>query len=237
MIKIMTAAERHTTHHNGIHGEFSFSFGDYVDPHNEHFGSLLAHNEYKLGPLEGFDRRFHHDLVIAYVVLEGTLTYEDDTGRLTELKPGTVHVVNTGSGVYHAERNSSPSSDVSYLEMWFLPAEPGLSSSYHEGAFAEQPQNPLSPILITGSGEGSLPMSLDVKMYSGRLETGHELTCPSKDRRIHVYAISGHVEITMEEGVFDLTSGDTARIQKCDKVKFRGNASEGFSEMMIIDMP
>ena len=67
MIKIMTAAERHTTHEDGIHSEFSFSFGDYIDPHNEHFGSLLAHNEYTLQPMEGFDRRFHHDLVIRFL--------------------------------------------------------------------------------------------------------------------------------------------------------------------------
>ncbi|QOT10126.1 pirin family protein [Paenibacillus sp. JNUCC32] len=239
MIKIMTAAERHTTHENGIHSEFSFSFGDYTDPHNEHFGSLLAHNEYVLQPMEGFDRRFHHDLVIVHLVLEGTLTYEDDTGKVMELTPGTIHVVNTGSGVYHAERNASSSEDVRYLEMWFLPAEPGLETSHHQSNFTKEQQlNQMLPIIGSGNGESSLPQSLDVVMYSSILETGQELTYSlAGDRRMHLYVISGHVEISSEDGVFDIKAGDAARIQRRHELTFRGNSSEGSSEMVLIDMP
>ncbi|MEX3618617.1 pirin family protein [Paenibacillus glucanolyticus] len=239
MIKIMTAAERHTTHDDGIHSEFSFSFGDYTDPHNEHFGSLLAHNEYVLKPMEGFDRRFHHDLVIVHLVLEGKLTYEDDKGKFMELTPGTIHVVNTGSGIYHAENNASSSEDVRYLEMWFLPAEPGLEASHHQGDFTQaQRLNQMLPIIGSGDGERSLPQSLDVVMYSSILETGKELTYSlSEDRRMHVYVISGQVEISSEDGVFDISSGDAARIQRRHELTFQGNSSEGNSEVVIIDMP
>lgn len=239
MIKIMTAAERHTTHKDGIHSEFSFSFGDYTDPHNEHFGSLLAHNEYVLKPMEGFDRRFHHDLVIVHLVLEGTLTYEDDTGKEMELTPGSIHVVNTGSGVYHAEKNASSSEDVRYLEMWFLPPEPNLETSHHQGDFTKEQQlNQVLPIMGPGHGERSLPESLDVVMYSTILETGQELTYSlAEGRRMHLYVISGQVEISSEDGIFDITAGDAARIQRRHELTFRGNSSEGNSEVVMIDMP
>lgn len=238
MIKIMTAAERHTTHKDGIHSEFSFSFEDYTDPHNEHFGSLLAHNEYMLKPMEGFDRRFHHDLIIVHLVLEGSLTYEDDTGKEIELTPGSIHVVNTGTGVYHAEKNPS-SEDVRYLEMWFLPAEPDLETSHHQSDFTqEQRLNQMLPIIRSGHGESSLPQSLDVVIYSTILETGQELTYSlAGDRRMHLYVISGQVEISSEDGKFDITAGDAARIQRRHELTFRGNSSEGISEVVMIDMP
>lgn len=41
MIKVVTSAERHTSNREWIHSEFSFSFADYDDPSNAHFGALL----------------------------------------------------------------------------------------------------------------------------------------------------------------------------------------------------
>lgn len=239
MIKIMTAAERHTTHEDGIHSEFSFSFGDYIDPHNEHFGSLLAHNEYTLEPMEGFDRRFHHDLVIVHLVLEGTLTYEDDTGKQADLTPGTIHVLNTGSGVYHAERNTSASEVVRYLEMWFLPAEPGLETSHYQEVYTEQDRlNRLLRLLGSSSRELSSPQALDMVMYGSVLETGEALEYSlAEDRRMHVYVTSGHIEISSDDGVFEVKAGDAARIHRRHNLTFKGNSSEGSSEIILIDMP
>ena len=184
---------------------------------------MLAHNEYMLKPMEGFDRRFHHDLIIVHLVLEGALTYEDDTGKEMELTPGSIHVVNTGTGVYHAEKNAS-SEDVRYLEMWFLPAEPDLETSHHQGNFTKEQQlNQMLPIIGSGNGESSLPQSLDVVIYSTILETGQELTYSlAGDRRMHLYVISGQVEISSEDGKFDITAGDAARIQRRHKLTFRG---------------
>lgn len=239
MIKIMTAAERHTTHENGIHSEFSFAFGDYIDPHNEHFGSLLAHNEYTLEPMEGFDRRYHHDLVIVHLVLEGTLSYEDDTGRNEDLRPGTVHVLNTGPGVYHAERNGSASEAVRYIEMWFLPPEPGLQTSHYQEVYGEEQQlNQLLPLFGSSSGELSSPQALDMIMYSSVLETGKELAYSlAEDRRMHVYVISGHIEISSDDGVFKVMAGDAARIKRRHELTFKGNSNEEKSALILIDMP
>ena len=50
MIKVVTSAERHTSNREWIHSEFSFSFADYDDPSNAHFGVLLAHNDNELKP-------------------------------------------------------------------------------------------------------------------------------------------------------------------------------------------
>jgi redox-sensitive bicupin YhaK (pirin superfamily) len=123
--------------------------------------------------------------------------------------------------------------------MWFLPAEPGLETSHHQSNFTKEQQlNQMLPIIGSGNGESSLPQSLDVVMYSSILETGQELTYSlAGDRRMHLYVIRGHVEISSEDGVFDITAGDAARIQRRHELTFRGNSSEGSSEMVLIDMP
>ncbi|GAB6927219.1 pirin-like bicupin family protein [Paenibacillus sp. JCM 10914] len=239
MIKIMTAAERHTTHEDGIHSEYNFSFGDYEDPHNEHFGSLLAHNEYVLKPTEGFERKLHHDLVIVHLVLEGSLLYEDDTGKHLELTPGSIHVVNTGSGVHHSEHNSSTTSDTRYIEMWFLPTEPGLTPSHHRSDFtSEQQRNQLFPVIGSGHGVRSLPKSLDVVMYSSLLEKGKELNYRlEEDRRMHVYVVNGHLQIEAEDGTFDIAPGDSARIKRRQNLTLRGNSNEVATQLIVVEMP
>ncbi|KHF33678.1 Quercetin 2,3-dioxygenase [Paenibacillus sp. P1XP2] len=77
MIKVVTSAERHTSEKGWIHSEFSFSFADYDDPSNSHFGCLLAHNDNCLSPLQGFKKHPHHDLEIVSYVISGTLEHND----------------------------------------------------------------------------------------------------------------------------------------------------------------
>lgn len=77
MIKVVTSEERHTSDRGWIHSEFSFSFADYDDPSNAHFGCLLAHNENTLMPQEGFKKHPHHDLELVSYVISGTLKHTD----------------------------------------------------------------------------------------------------------------------------------------------------------------
>lgn len=239
MIKVMTSAERHTMHSGGIHGEFSFSFGEYEDPHNEFFGSLLAHNEYVLEPKQGMERSYHHDLVMIYFVLEGTLSYEDDAGGRMELQPGSVYVINTGTGVAHMEKNEDETRTVRYLQLWLLPGELGQAPSHNYSTFSrEQRLNRLYPVVPGASGETKLPLMLDAELYSTILETENSLNHSiSGSRRVHLYVVSGIVEVTTDEGVFQLASGDTARIHQCDEIQVKGIASEGASELIAIELP
>ena len=98
MIKIVTSVERHTSEKGWIHSEFSFSFADYDDPSNSHFGCLLALNDNQLQPQEGFKKHPHHDLEIVSLVISGTLQHEDDLGNQHVLEAGTVQVMSAGTG-------------------------------------------------------------------------------------------------------------------------------------------
>lgn len=241
MIKVVTSEERHTSDRGWIHCEFSFSFADYDDPSNAHFGCLLAHNDNTLMPQEGFKRHPHHDLEIVSYVISGRLKHTDSMGTEQILEPGTVQVMSAGTGVEHSETNPSEDEPVRFLQMWFLPSQRMLKPSYTNRQFDPQEQlNRLCPV-VSGQGvegaEGALPIAQDVTCYLTQLESGKKIMYPQhEDRRTHLFLISGHVDITCADGNFHLKPGDAARIRKSCDLQITSTGSEA-AEFVLVDLP
>lgn len=241
MIKVVTSEERHTSDRGWIHSEFSFSFADYDDPSNAHFGCLLAHNDNTLMPQEGFKRHPHHDLEIVSYVISGRLKHTDSMGTEQILEPGTVQVMSAGTGVEHSETNPSEDEPVRFLQMWFLPSQRMLKPSYTNRQFDPQEQlNRLCPVVsgqrVEGA-EGALPIAQDVTCYLTQLESGKKIMYPQhEDRRTHLFLISGHVDITCADGNFNLKPGDAARIRKSCDLQITSTGSEA-AEFVLVDLP
>ncbi|MHA0857867.1 pirin family protein [Paenibacillus sp. CMAA1364] len=243
MIKIVTSAERHTSEKGWIQSDFSFSFSDYEDPSNSHFGCLLAHNDNILQPEKGFRKHPHHDLEIVSYVISGTLQHEDDLGNLHLLEEGTVQVMSAGTGLSHSEHNPSKTDPVRFLQMWFLPSDPLLQPRWEHNMIDRKARlNNWKPVVIGNDknqeDKETLRIHQDVSMYLPILETGKELTFPQKDeRRTHIFLISGNIEIQCNDGSFQLEAGDAARIHKSCDLIIKGNSSEGQSEFILVDLP
>ncbi|KGE20958.1 pirin family protein [Paenibacillus wynnii] len=239
MIKVVTSAERHTSNREWIHSEFSFSFADYDDPSNVHFGSLLAHNENELKPKQGMHEHPHHDLEIVTYVVSGVLRHEDDLGNRADLQAGTVQTMSAGTGINHSETNPSDNDNVRFLQIWLLPKEPGLAPKWDAKYFPpEFRTNQLLPVASGTLDEGSMTVNEDATVYLSTLETGKELVYPQQEeRRTHVFLLSGNVEISCSDGAFDLQPGDAARIRKSCDLKIKGTSSEGEAELVLIDLP
>nr|WP_154896722.1 pirin family protein [Paenibacillus xylanexedens] len=241
MIKVVTSEERHTSDRGWIHSEFSFSFADYDDPSNAHFGCLLAHNDNTLMPQEGFKRHPHHDLEIVSYVISGRLKHTDSMGTEQVLEPGTVQVMSAGTGVEHSETNPSEDEPVRFLQMWFLPSQRMLKPSYTNRQYDPQEQlNRLCPV-VSGQGgegaEGALPIAQDVTCYLTQLESGKKIMYPQhEDRRTHLFLISGHVDIACADGNFNLKPGDAARIRKSCDLQITSTGSE-VAEFVLVDLP
>jgi quercetin 2,3-dioxygenase len=56
-------------------GRFHFSFGDYDDPENAHFGELIAFNDFVVKPGFGFETHPHKEIEIISYCLKGELTH------------------------------------------------------------------------------------------------------------------------------------------------------------------
>ncbi|UQZ33525.1 pirin family protein [Paenibacillus sp. PK3_47] len=239
MIKVVTAAERHTSNKEWIHSEFSFSFADYDDPSNAHFGALLAHNDNELKPQQGMPEHPHHDLEIITYVVSGILRHHDDLGNQADLQEGTVQVISAGTGITHSETNPADSGNVRFLQIWLLPSAPGLEPKWDAKHFpAEFRTNTLLPV-VSGTGEdGALKVNENANIYLSLLDTDRELHYPQReDRRTHIFLVSGNVEISCSEGNFQLQSGDAARVRKSCDLTIKGTSSEGQAEIVLIDLP
>ncbi|MFJ1758323.1 pirin family protein [Kitasatospora sp. NPDC088134] len=117
------AAERYLSEPaEGITTRHAFSFAGHYDPRNTSFGALLACNEETLAPGAGYGAHRHTDTEIVTWVVSGALAHRDDAGHASVVRPGTVQLQSTGSGVVHTERNVGGATEpVTFLQMWLQP--------------------------------------------------------------------------------------------------------------------
>jgi redox-sensitive bicupin YhaK (pirin superfamily) len=239
MIKVVTSAERHTSNREWIHSEFSFSFADYDDPSNAHFGALLAHNDNELKPTQGMHEHPHHDLEIITYVVSGVLKHQDTLGNHADLQAGSVQMMSAGTGINHSEINPSESEIVRFLQIWLLPSTPGLAPKWDAKFYPREfKMNTLLPVASGTGEEGALTVNENATIYLSVLETNRELHYPQQeDRRTHIFLLSGNAEISCSDGTFQLQCGDAARIRKNCDLTIKGTSSEGETELVLIDLP
>ncbi|WP_110931376.1 pirin family protein [Paenibacillus bouchesdurhonensis] len=239
MIKVVTAEERHTSDKGAIHSEFSFSFSDYDDPSNAHFGCLLALNDNVVQPGQGLAPHPHHDLEIVTYVVSGTLRHEDDLGNKQDLAAGSVQVMSAGEGIRHSESNPSDTERVRFIQMWFLPAERNLKPAWASGWFPwQEREGGLKPLVAQQPPNGGLRINQDVQLFIPKLNTGEKLPIPSRgERRTHLFMLSGHIDLYCGKQKFSLRPGDAARIRNAEELTVRSTASDGAAEFILIDLP
>ncbi|MEK4512731.1 pirin family protein [Paenibacillus anaericanus] len=239
MIKVVASEERHTSCKGPIHSELSFSFSDYDDPSNTHFGCLLALNDNIVAPGEGIKAHPHHDLEIVTYVVSGTLRHGDDRGNTQDLETGSLQVMSAGTGISHSESNPSEHHPVRFIQMWFLPSQRDLLPAWDSRSYSqEERMGELKPLVSGKVNDNSLRLNQDINIYVPILESGKELNIAGcGKRRTHLFLLSGHVDLHAETQKFSLNPGDTARIKNTDDLIIRSTGSGESAEIIIIDLP
>ncbi|MHB9041730.1 MAG: pirin family protein [Melioribacteraceae bacterium] len=130
MIDIKKSNERGHTQIDWLDSYHSFSFGEYYDPSNIHFGPLRVMNDDTIQPGEGFPTHPHRDMEIVTIILEGTVAHKDSTGGEGTITVNEVQRMTAGSGIYHSEFNPSDWEILKLLQIWFIPNKLGLTPSY-----------------------------------------------------------------------------------------------------------
>ena len=89
------------TNPNWLKSRFHFSFAEYHDPSNDHFGVLRVMNDDLVQPLRGFGMHPHRDMEIVTYILEGHLTHQDsmNRGMAQKIGRGSVQFMTAGTGV------------------------------------------------------------------------------------------------------------------------------------------
>ena len=232
MMKIIRSEERHFADHGWLQTRWHFSFAEYYDPANVHWGALRVFNDDVIQSGQGFPMHGHSDMEIITCVLEGALEHRDSMGNRGVIHPGEVQVMSAGTGITHSEFNHSKKEPLHLLQLWVLPRTKHLPPRWEQKQFNRAERaGKLFPVVSAGELPGTLAIDQDAAIYLTALAAGEEVTHQSRaERKAYAFVISGGVTLNGET----LAAGDQARI--ADEAELRVRASKD-AELILLDLP
>lgn len=179
-----------------------FSFAEYYNPNNIHFGVLRVLNDDMVQPGTGFAMHPHEDFEILSYVVDGELTHADSLGNQHTLKRGQVQYMSAGTGITHSEHNWG-SHTLRFLQIWFFPDKKGHTPNYSDYRFKwEERKNRWLPI-ASGDRNPKFPIQIhaDIHTYASEIAEGDAISFTvNKGRQAYLVLIDGEIktaDITM----------------------------------------
>jgi redox-sensitive bicupin YhaK (pirin superfamily) len=232
MLKVIKSGERYHADMGWLSTYWHFSFAEYHDPANMHWGPLRVFNDDVIQPGKGFGAHPHSDMEIITYVLEGELEHQDNQGNKGVIHPGEVQVMSAGTGIVHAEYNHSADRPVHLLQIWVMPRTRRLKPRWDQRRFAsEERSGKLLPVVSSGDLPGTLAIDQDATVSVSALRAGQEVIHRSRaGRKAYLFVIAGRLRVNGTE----LARGDQARI--AEEPELRLAATED-AELILLDLP
>jgi hypothetical protein len=237
MILEIKSDERYFADHGWLKTRHHFSFSDYYDPQNIHWGALRVFNDDIVEPGQGFGMHPHRDMEIVTVMLSGTLEHRDSLGNRGVLRPGEVQVMSAGSGLAHSEFNHSASEPLRLLQLWIFPRTKGQEPRWEQRGFPLAARTGrLLPVVTAYEANGpewadALRIDQDAQIYLTSLSAGEEVVHQSRaGRKAYLFVISGVATMNGQS----LEVGDQARIADEPELRI---LSAKTAELILLDLP
>ncbi len=221
MIEKRTAESMHRGNHGWLKSIFHFSFADYYDPKNLHFGALRVMNDDLIAPNNGFDTHPHKDMEIVTYCLEGELTHEDNQGHKSTIRRGEFQYMNAGTGIFHSERNQSRSETARIIQTWILPKAHGTKPTYADLRYKKEDRH--NTLL-----KAALPLQQDAAFYVSECDAGTALEF-SAQKLCYVVCLEGQWSINSEL----MAKGDALKIKGPEELMIR---AEKDAHLMLITL-
>jgi redox-sensitive bicupin YhaK (pirin superfamily) len=227
---VQRAADRAFYDHGWLQTYHSFSFAEYVDPANVHWGALRVFNDDTVAAGQGFGEHPHRDMEIVTYVLRGELEHRDSLGHHGVVAPGGVQYMSAGTGVRHSEFNHSPDHDVHFVQMWVLPERAGETPRYGQHEFDAEARRDRWLAVASGDANAGAPVALrqDASLFVASV---HETTVThafAPGRLGFLFVAEGAVEANGEQ----LSAGDGVRIAGITELRVHGTG-----ELVLWDLP
>lgn len=196
------------------------------------FGTLVALDEIKLSPNAGVPPHESKGSQIITWVREGSLSYEDSSGRDGLIRTGEFQCMTFGTGVRHREANGSRREPAWLLQVLLEQGPHLVPSSAAQRRFSVAERHGALCIVASPDGrKGSLRLSDGAVLYSAFLSSGqhlaHELT-PGRSAWLHV--VRGRLSLNEHQ----LDSGDGAGFLEERAVSVTAIDE---CELLLVDLP
>jgi redox-sensitive bicupin YhaK (pirin superfamily) len=224
MIKFIDHTKMGRGQHDWLDSHFHFSFAEYYNPSNMHFGVLRVLNDDMVQPGEGFDTHPHQNMEILSYVVRGELTHGDSMGNTRTLTRGQVQYMSAGTGVLHSEHNRGKDL-LRFLQIWIIPDKKDYTPNYGDYEFKMEDRTGLwLPLAASAANSGSaapIKIHQDINFYAALIPAGHSLdfTCGA-DRQAYLVQIEGRSEL---KGA-DTASAETVSLGMRDAAEITGES-------------
>ena len=231
-MEIRRSASRGHANHGWLDSYHSFSFNRYYDPARMEFSVLRVINEDVIAPARGFGMHPHQDMEIITYMLSGELAHQDSLGNGSVIKAGDVQRMTAGTGIVHAEMNSSQTEEVFLLQIWLTPAVKGLTPSYEDKNIdAARKLNRWCLIASQDGRDDSLLIHQDVNLWATYLEANQSLAYqPPKGRSAYLQLARGRLHVNGEL----LEQGDAIALEASVDLSLQ---AETDVEVLLFDLP
>ena len=227
---IQRADERAFFDHGWLQTDHSFSFADYFDPNNTHWGALRVFNDDVVAPGRGFGTHPHGNMEILTYVLEGELEHEDSIGNVRVVRPGGVQYLSAGTGLHHSERNHSSEHPVHFVQMWVMPRAQNLAPNYGQVDFTLAERQDKWLTVASGEAGVDAPIAIfqDATLSVAQLDAAQLRKSIAAGRYGFLFVAAGELRLGKER----LGPGDSARIEGPFEIELRGAG-----EAILWDLP
>lgn len=187
------------TNDNWLKSRFHFSFAEYRNHRNAHFGVLRVMNDDLVQPHRMFGAHPHRDMEIITYIVDGELTHEDSIGTKESLGRGSIQFMTAGTGVRHSEANDGDK-PLRFIQTWIVPSERGLAPNY--GSFRGDPdlcRNQLHHLVSNVkdvSVTTPVQINQDLDGFVSEMEMGEKVTYVlGPGRQAYMLCIEGGVTV------------------------------------------
>ena len=192
MLKKIESSQMGSSDIGWLKSKFHFSFADYFNPDNIHFGVLRVINDDLVEEKKGFGVHPHRDMEIISYVVNGELTHGDSLGNNNTVTRGQVQYMSAGTGVLHSEYNLGEDT-LRFLQIWIVPVKNGLEPNYGDYRFNwDDRKNNWLHMVSDINGNAPIKINQNANIYSLELEQGKNIEFPVKEgRQAYLVQIEG----------------------------------------------
>lgn len=236
---VQKSADRGYGDHGWLKTYHSFSFADYFDPANVHWGALRVFNDDRVAPASGFPTHPHANMEIITYVFDGKLEHRDTLGSHGIVESGGAQYLSAGTGLRHSEFNATTDRELHFVQMWVLPGERDTQPTYGQVDFPVEARR--NRWLAVASGEGvEAPIRLTQRatLRVAKLENAALEHAFAPGRLGFLFVGKGTLTVTAgdEPGrTADLTEGDAVRLAGLDGLRVAGDAELVFWDVPPVD--
>ena len=210
MIRHIPFASLYFADHGWLKSRFHFSFAEYRNPDNMHYGPLRVMNDDIIEGGQGFSLHPHENMEIISYVISGELTHEDSMGNRESLGRGGVQYMSAGTGVMHSETNEGNEA-LHLIQTWIVPAKKGAEPKYGSKVFDKSERhNRWLHLVGPEESRAAIHIYQDANIFASEIDGGQRAAFElQKGRQLYLKVMEGSANIN--GGMF--APGDAAEVE------------------------